>query len=91
MDKHMSAGLQGATSHTTKLIDSFAHNLNRLEAALYNIDGRIERTQDNLAKLRLDHAEAQKLVLGPILRLEPLSLTVPFFVLLYVVVGTRRI
>ena len=33
----------------------------------------------------------QKLVLGPILRLEPLSLTVPFFVLLYVVVGTRRI
>ena len=56
----MSAGLQGATSHTTKLIESFAHNLNRLEAALYNIDGRIERTQDNLAKLRLDHAEAQK-------------------------------
>lgn len=40
----MSAGLQGATSHTTKLIESFAHNLNRLEAALYNIDGRIERT-----------------------------------------------
>lgn len=58
----MSAGLQGATSHTTKLIESFAHNLNRLEAALYNIDGRIERTQDNLAKLRLDHAEAQKIV-----------------------------
>ena len=23
-------------------------------------DGRIERTQENLAKLRLDHAEAQK-------------------------------
>ena len=61
----MSAGLQGATSHTTKLIESFAHNLNRLEAALYNIDGRIERTQDNLAKLRLDHAEAQKIVAEP--------------------------
>lgn len=56
----MSAYLKGAASHTTKLLESFAHNLNRLETALYNIDGRIERTQENLAKLRLDHAEAQK-------------------------------
>lgn len=69
----MSAGLQGATSHTTKLIDSFAHNLNRLEAALYNIDGRIERTQDNLAKLRLDHAEAQKIVAEPFPQQEELD------------------
>ena len=69
----MSAGLQGATSHTTKLIDSFAHNLNRLEAALYNIDGRIERTQDNLAKLRLDHAEAQKIVAEPFPQQEELE------------------
>ena len=61
----MSACLQGAASHTTKLIESFAHNLNRLEAALYNIDGKIERTQENLAKLRLDHAEAQKIVAEP--------------------------
>lgn len=38
----MSACLKGSASHTTKLIESFAHNLNRLEAALYNIDGRIE-------------------------------------------------
>ena len=51
----MSAYLKGAASHTTKLLESFVHNLNRLEAALYNIDGRIERTQENL-----DHAEAQK-------------------------------
>lgn len=56
----MSAYLKGAASHTTKLLESFVYNLNRLEAALYNIDGRIERTQENLAKLRLDHAEAQK-------------------------------
>ena len=69
----MSAGLQGATSHTTKLIESFAHNLNRLEAALYNIDGRIERTQDNLAKLRLDHAEAQKIVAEPFHQQEELD------------------
>lgn len=69
----MSACLKGATSHTTKLIESFAHNLNRLEAALYNIDGRIERTQDNLAKLRLDHAEAQKIVAEPFPQQEELD------------------
>lgn len=61
----MSACLKGAASHTTKLIESFAHNLNRLEAALYNIDSRIERTQGDLAKLRVDHAEAQKIVAEP--------------------------
>ncbi len=69
----LSACLQGAASHTTKLIESFAHNLNRLEAALYNIDGRIERTQDNLAKLRLDHAEAQKIVAEPFPQQEELD------------------
>ena len=56
----VTATLRGAAEHSTKLIESFAHNLNRLESALYNIDGRIERTQENLAKLRLDHAEAKK-------------------------------
>ena len=61
----MSACLKGATSHTTKLIESFTHNLNRLEAALYNIDSRIEHTQTDLAKLRLDHEEAQKIVAEP--------------------------
>ena len=69
----MSACLQGAASHTTKLIESFAHNLHRLEAAFYNIDGRIERTQDNLAKLRLDHAEAQKIVAEPFPQQEELD------------------
>ncbi len=69
----MSACLQGATSHTTKLIESFAHNLNRLEAALYNIDSRIERTQTDLAKLRLDHEEAQKIVAEPFPQQEELD------------------
>lgn len=69
----MSAGLQGAASHTTKLIESFAHNLNRLEAALYNIDSRIERTQTDLAKLRLDHEEAQKIVAEPFPQQEELD------------------
>lgn len=69
----MSACLKGAASHTTKLIESFAHNLNRLEAALYNIDGRIERTQADLAKLRLDHEEAQKLAAEPFPQLAELE------------------
>ena len=67
------ACLQGAASHTTKLIESFAHNLNRLESALYNIDGRIERTQENLAKLRVDYAEAQKIVAEPFPQQEELD------------------
>ena len=61
----VTATLQGTAVHSTKLIESFAHNLNRLESALYNIDGRIERTQADLAKLRVDHAEAQKIVAEP--------------------------
>ncbi len=61
----MTAKMQGQATHSTKLIESFAHNLNRLESALYNIDGRIESTKENLAKLRLDHDEAQKIVAEP--------------------------
>lgn len=73
MSGGMSACLKGAASHTTKLIESFAHNLNRLEAALYNIDGRIERTQADLAKLRLDHEEAKKIVAEPFPQQEELD------------------
>ena len=61
----MTAKMHGQATHSTKLIESFAHNLNRLESALYNIDGRIEGVKENLAKLRLDHAEAQKIVSEP--------------------------
>lgn len=60
--------LSGENANPQNLI-----NLNRLEAALYNIDGRIERTQDNLAKLRLDHAEAQKIVAEPFPQQEELD------------------
>ena len=74
MSGGMSACLKGAASHTTKLIESFAHNLNRLEAALYNIDGRIERTQADLAKLRLDHEEAKKIVAEPFPQQEELDI-----------------
>lgn len=61
----ITAKMQWQATHSTKLIESFAHNLNRLESALYNIDGRIEGVKENLAKLRLDHAEAQKIVAEP--------------------------
>ena len=74
MSGGMSACLKGAASHTTKLIESFAHNLNRLEAALYNIDGRIERTQADLAKLRLDHEEAKTIVAEPFPQQEELDI-----------------
>lgn len=69
----MLACLKGSASHTAKLIESFSHNLNRLEAALYNIDGRIERTQTDLAKLRFDHEEAQKIVAEPFPQQEELD------------------
>ena len=65
MGDGMTAKMQGQATHSTKLIKSFAHNLNRLESALYNIDGRIESAKENLAKLRLDYAEAPKIVAEP--------------------------
>ncbi len=65
MGSGMTACMRGAASHTTKLIESFAHNLNRIESVLYNIDGRIESTKESLAKLRIDHTEAQKIVAEP--------------------------
>jgi hypothetical protein len=61
----MSATMSGAYPHTTKLIESFAHNLNRIESALYNIDRRIDDVKTNLAKLRVDHSEAVKIASEP--------------------------
>ncbi len=69
----MTACMKGAASHTTKLIESFAHNLNRIESALYNIDGRIASTKESLAKLRIDHTEAQKIVAEPFPQQEELD------------------
>lgn len=61
----MSAVMQGEHSHTTNLIESFAHNLRRLEGCLYNIDRRIDDVNNSLAKLRVDYTEAQKIVAEP--------------------------
>ena len=55
----LSACLKGAASHTARLN---VQNIPRIESALYNIDGRIENVRESLAKLRLDYAEAQKIV-----------------------------
>ena len=61
----MSATMNGAYPHTAKLIQSFAHNLNRLEGSLYNVDGKINELNTKLTKLRIDHDEAQKIVSAP--------------------------
>ena len=69
----MSAVMQGEHSHTTNLIESFAHNLRRLEGCLYNIDRRIDDVNNSLAKLRIDYTEAQKIVAEPFSQADELA------------------
>ena len=69
----MSATMTGAYPHTTKLIESFAHNLRRLEGSLYNIDRKIDEVNTSLAKLRVDHTEAQKIVAEPFAQADELA------------------
>ncbi|MBR7008196.1 MAG: DEAD/DEAH box helicase [Ruminococcus sp.] len=61
----MTATMQGEYQHSAKLISSFAHNMSRIEAGLYNIDRRIDQVKSNLSKLRVDYDEAQKIVSAP--------------------------
>lgn len=61
----MTAMMQGEYQHSAKLISSFAHNISRIEAGLYNIDRRIDQVKTNLSKLRVDYDEAQKIVSAP--------------------------
>ena len=61
----MTATMQGEYQHSAKLISSFAHNMSRIEAGLYNIDRRIDQVKTNLSKLRVDYEEAQKIVSAP--------------------------
>ena len=61
----MTATMQGEYQHSAKLISSFAHNMSRIEAGLYNIDRRIDQVKTNLSKLRVDYEEAQKIVSTP--------------------------
>ena len=61
----MTATMQGEYQHSAKLISSFAHNMSRIEAGLYNIDRRIDQVKTNLSKLRVDYDEAQKIVSAP--------------------------
>lgn len=69
----MSATINGAYPHTTKLIESFAHNLRRLEGCLYNVDRRIDEVNNNLAKLRVDNTEAKKIVSEPFSQADELA------------------
>ena len=61
----LTATLNGAYPHYTKLGKSFSHNLQRLESCLYTIDRKIDDVQNDLARLRVDHEEAQKIVAEP--------------------------
>lgn len=61
----MTATMKGEYTHFAKLISSFTHNLNRIEAGFYNIDQRIDQVKTNLSKLRVDYEEAQKIVSAP--------------------------
>lgn len=61
----VSATIVGTYPHTTKLIESFSHNLRRLEGCLYNIDRKINDTNSQLSKLRVDFNEAQKIIAEP--------------------------
>ena len=65
MGDGLSATIKGEYPHSTTLIDSFSHNLRRLEGCLYNIDSKIDDVKTDLAKLRLDYKEAQKIVSEP--------------------------
>ena len=69
----MTASMKGQHTHTAQLISSFAHNLNRIEAGLYNIDRRIDQVKTNLSKLRVDYEEAQKIVSAPFPQQEELD------------------
>jgi SMC interacting uncharacterized protein involved in chromosome segregation len=65
MGSGMSATMKGQYTHKAKLIRSFAHNINRVEAGLYNIDRRIDSLKNNLSKLRVDYEAAEKIVSTP--------------------------
>lgn len=46
----MTATVKGSYPHSTKMIESFAHNLKRLEGCLYNIDRKINDVNTDLLR-----------------------------------------
>ncbi|MDD6826111.1 MAG: YodL domain-containing protein [Oscillospiraceae bacterium] len=63
--KTVHATLKGEAAYTVEFGASYAHNLKKLEAALYRIDSTIAQTESKLNQLRVDTAEAQKIVNTP--------------------------
>lgn len=61
----MFAELSGAYPHSVKLGENFLGNLRRMENALYKIDSKIDDVQAELARLRVDFAEAEKIINEP--------------------------
>lgn len=60
-----SATLNGAASHKIDIGASFANNIKRLEGVLNDIDIRIADLNSKLNELRIDVAEAKKIVAAP--------------------------
>lgn len=63
--KTVHATLKGEAAYTVEFGASYTHNLKKLEAALYRIDSTIAQTESKLNQLRVDTAEAQKIVNTP--------------------------
>lgn len=63
--KYIHATLKGATTYRADMGISYANNLKRLESSLYSIDEYIDNTENKLNKLKIDVAEAKKIVAQP--------------------------
>lgn len=63
--KTIHATLKGESAYTVEFGTSYAHNLKKLEGALYRIDSVIAGAESKLNQLRVDTAEAQKIVNTP--------------------------
>lgn len=65
LTKTIHATLKGDSAYTVEFGSSYAHNLKKLEGALYTIDSVIAKANNKLNQLRVDTAEAQKIINTP--------------------------
>lgn len=73
MTKNIQAMLKGSAVYRADMGVSFANNLKRLENSLYSIDERIDYARSELAKIRLDVAEAKKIIAQPFVQEDELK------------------
>lgn len=60
--KTIHATLKGASAYTVEFGSSYAHNIKKLESALYRIDATIDKAENELNQLKVDMAEARKII-----------------------------